>query len=138
MGAETNFQPQPLTSIHDLQPMQQPEPVAGDEAIGRNGGKRRHGGVELEAGGFGPCRRVPQPDRVVIRARGKPPVCQHAKSGNPVCVPLETGDLGPGREVPQPNCPVIRAGGEPTVIERAKNGYGSGMPLEMQRTRLRT
>ena len=54
--------------------MQQRALVAGDEAFGRDGDKRMDLGVRLEAGGLGSGRDVPQPDRLVMRARGEPPV----------------------------------------------------------------
>ena len=65
--------PYSAPSIHDLQPMQQPALVAGDEAIGCDGDKRIDGGVELEPGDLGPDRRVPQSDRPVVEPEASRP-----------------------------------------------------------------
>ena len=87
-------------------------------------------GMTLEAGGLGPGRHVPEPDRVVIGARGEPPVRQQAKGGDRAGMTLEAGGLGPGRHVPEPDRVVIGARGEPPVRQQAKGGDRAGMTLE--------
>ncbi len=57
--------------------------------------------MPLEAGGLGAGRYVPQPDRVVVRARGEPPVRQQAEGVDRRRMPFEAGGLGAGRHVPQ-------------------------------------
>ena len=52
--------------------------------------------MTLEAGGLGPGRHIPEPDRVVRSARGEPPVRQQAKGGDRGGMTLEAGGLGPG------------------------------------------
>ena len=52
-------------------------------------------GMTVEAGGLGPGRDVPEPDRVVRGARGEPPVRQQAKGGDRVGMTVEAGGLGP-------------------------------------------
>ena len=86
--------------------------------------------MTLEAGGLGPGRHVPEPDRVVMSARGEPPVRQLAKGGDRGGMALEAGGLGPGRHVPEPDRVVIGARGEPPVRQQAKGGDRAGMTLE--------
>ena len=78
--------------------------------------------MPLEAGGLGPGRHVPQPDRLVTGARGEPPVRQQAKGGDRAGMPLEARGLGPGRHIPQPDRVVIGARGEPPVRQQAQGG----------------
>ena len=86
--------------------------------------------MALEAGGLGPGRHVPEPDRVVIGARGKPPVREQAKGGDRAGMTLEAGGLGPGRHVPEPDRVVPGPRGEPPVRQQAKGGDRTGMTLE--------
>jgi hypothetical protein len=64
---------------HDFQPVQSPEMVAGDEVIAGKYGQASDGGVDPEARNLAPFRYVPQPDRVVVGARGEASVGQHAQ-----------------------------------------------------------
>jgi hypothetical protein len=88
--------------------------------------------VPLQAGGLGAGGRVPQPDRFIPRARGKPPVRQHAQRHDPTRVPLQAGgshsrivsSLEPEASRPsgsthsaatKPECPSRRAVSAPVV-----------------------
>ena len=86
--------------------------------------------MPFEAGGLGPGRHIPQPDRLVTRARGEPPVRQQAKGLNRTRMPFEAGGLGPRRHIPQPDRVVLRARGEPPVRQQAKGLNPIRMPFE--------
>ena len=74
--------------------MQAPDFVARDEAGIRQSREATDRRVDLKACGLGAGVEVPQPDGFVQRARGEPPVGQHAQRRNQMLMPFEASGHG--------------------------------------------
>jgi hypothetical protein len=72
--------------------MQPPAGVAGDQqgagGVGQQGGDGGFGDEEDTGGAIG-AGRIPQPDGLVIGARGEAPIAQHRHGPHPILMPLE-------------------------------------------------
>ena len=108
----------PLPASHSRMESRLRDP---DQPAARRGAAQRAktlSGVALQARRFLPARRIPQPDGLVPRARGQPPVREQREGGNPIRVAPQARCLLPTRRIPQPDGLVGRPRGQPPVGER--------------------
>jgi hypothetical protein len=136
----------------ELEPVQAADGVARDEAIVGESRQAKDGAVNFEAGDLSPDRMshsrivlqqaesgdggrvalepcglgargdIPEPDRAVPRARGKPLVEQKAERGDNARMALKPSGLGARGDIPEPDRAVPRARGKPLVGQQAERG----------------